>query len=230
MKRRTLVVSTAFAAAAVFAGGAALYGGKPAEAPPATPASDDTLVRMHSPVIGPASAPVTIVEFFDPSCEACRAFYPIVKQMMAQTGDDVRLVLRYTPLHEGSDEAVRILEAARKQDRFQPVLEALLANQPEWAVHGAPNIEKAWQIAAGAGLDLAQAREDAVSKAVDNVLAQDVADVKANNVRQTPTFFVNAKPLTEFSPQGLYNLVDRNSRPRRRVPEKVQGGGLSAFS
>lgn len=207
MKRRNLVISTAFAAIAVFAGGATLYGSKTQEAPPAPPASNDTLVRMHSPVIGPASAPVTIVEFFDPSCEACRAFYPIVKQMMAQTGDDVRLVLRYTPLHEGSDEAVRILEAARKQNRFETVLEGLLARQPEWAVHGAPDIEKAWQIAEIAGLDMASARQDAASAAVDNVLAQDVADVKANNVRQTPTFFVNGKPLPEFSPQGLYNLV-----------------------
>ena len=207
MKRRTLVLSTAFAAVAVFAGGAALYGGRSDQAPPAPPAPADTLVRMHSPVMGPASAPVTVVEFFDPSCEACRAFYPLVKQMMAQTGDDVRLVLRYTPLHEGSDEAVRILEAARKQNLFEPVLEALLAQQPEWAVHGAPDIEKAWQIATTAGLDEAKARQDAVSSAVDNVLAQDVADVQANDVRQTPTFFVNGKPLTEFSSQGLYNLV-----------------------
>src|SRR3546814_2889409 len=37
-----------------------------------TPASE--LVRMHSPVFGAASAKVTIVEFFDPSCETCRAF------------------------------------------------------------------------------------------------------------------------------------------------------------
>lgn len=158
--------------------------------------------------MGPVTAPVTIVEFFDPSCEACRAFYPIVKQMMAQTGDDVRLVLRYTPMHQGSDEAVRILEAARKQNLFQPVLEALLARQPEWAVHGAPDIDKAWQIAAVGGFDKAKARQDAVSSAVDAVLAQDIADVKANNVRQTPTFFVNGKPLTEFSPQGLYRLVE----------------------
>ena len=208
MNRRTLVISTAFAAVAVFAGGAALYSGKPVQVPPATPVADDTLVGMHSPVMGPVTAPVTIVEFFDPSCEACRAFYPIVKQMMAQTGDDVRLVLRYTPMHQGSDEAVRILEAARKQNLFQPVLEALLARQPEWAVHGAPDIDKAWQIAAVGGFDKAKARQDAVSSAVDAVLAQDIADVKANNVRQTPTFFVNGKPLTEFSPQGLYRLVE----------------------
>lgn len=208
MTKRAIVMLTAFVAIALFAGGAAIYSGMKSDEP-STVAADagDSLVRAHSPVMGPAGAPVTIVEFFDPSCEACRAFYPIVKQIMERTGDDVRLVLRYTPLHQGSDEAVRILEAARKQDKFQPVLEALLANQPEWAVHGAPDLEKAWQIAVGGGLDLQTARRDATAPEVDAVLAQDVADMKANKVEQTPTFFVNGKPLTEFSPQGLYDLV-----------------------
>lgn len=215
MNRRTIVISTAVAAVAVFTGGAALYGGGTPKAAPPAPVAEQTLVRMHSPVMGPASAPVTIVEFFDPSCEACRAFYPIVKQLIAQTSGQVRLVLRYTPLHEGSDEAVRILEAARKQDRFEEVLEALFAKQPEWAVHGAPDIDKAWEIALATRLDLVQAKRDAVSPAVDAVLAQDVADMKANDVRQTPTFFVNGKPLTEFSPQGLYNLVGAELKVRQ---------------
>ena len=37
-------------------------------------ANQQALVRFHSPTFGPADAPVIIVEFFDPSCEACRAF------------------------------------------------------------------------------------------------------------------------------------------------------------
>ena len=82
-----------------------------------------------------------------------------------------------------------------------------MPTRPNGPVHGAPDIEKAWQIAAGAGLDLEPARKDATTPEVDAVLAQDVADVKANRVEQTPTFFVNGKPLTEFSPQGLYDLV-----------------------
>ncbi|KNY30699.1 DsbA family protein [Agrobacterium sp. SUL3] len=210
MNRRTLVIASASVAITVFAGGAALYSGiKPEPMPAPTPAGpgNDTLIRIHSPVLGPVSAPVTIVEFFDPSCEACRAFYPLVKQIMAQTGTDVRLVLRYTVFHEGSDEAVRILEAARKQNRFEPVLEAILEQQPVWADHGRPDIEKAWQIAGSAGLDIDQGKKYAISLTVDSVLAQDTADVQANNVKQTPTFFVNGKPLTEFSPQGLYNMV-----------------------
>ena len=52
-------------------------------------AEQTRLVRMYSPVFGPQAAPVTIVEFFDPACETCRAFYPIVKDLMARYPNDV---------------------------------------------------------------------------------------------------------------------------------------------
>jgi protein-disulfide isomerase len=208
MTRRSIVLLTGLVALIVFAGGAFFYdryGGNPAQ--PVAAAQDDALVRAHSPIIGPVDASVTIVEFFDPSCEACRAFYPAVKQIMANFPDETRLVIRYTPFHEGSEEAVRILETARLQDRYEPVLEALLARQPEWAVHGAPDLEKAWEIAGAAGLDVEQARREMSSAEIDAVLEQDLADVQSNNVRQTPTFFVNGRLLESFGPQQLYDLV-----------------------
>ena len=98
----------------------------------------DRLVRPHSPVFGPVNAPVTIVEFFDPACETCRAFYPIVKDILRQYPEDVRLVIRYAPFHPGSDQVVALLEAAKRQDKYEPVLELLLAAQPLWADHGQP--------------------------------------------------------------------------------------------
>lgn len=172
-----------------------------------TPAGGE-FVRPYSPVLGPADAPVTIVEFFDPACEACRTFYPVVKQILSMFPGEVRLVLRYTPFHEGSDVVVRILEAARAQDRFEPVLEALLARQPEWAVHGAPDLALAWDIAAGAGLDLERARAAAAAPGVDLVLKQDLADSQALQVQATPTFFVNGKPLPSFGARQLLGLVE----------------------
>lgn len=207
MNRRLVVGLTALLAVAAFGGGAYVYNGQKAREAAAVTPAQDTLVRAHSPVLGRADAPVTIVEFFDPSCEACRAFYPLVKEVLATYPQDVRLVLRYTPFHEGSDEAVRILEASRKQDKFEPVLTALMEKQPEWAVDGQPDLKRAWAIAGEAGLELMGARLDSVKPEVDQVLQTDIADVKANNVEQTPTFFVNGKPLVEFSREGFVNLV-----------------------
>lgn len=115
MNRRLVVGLTALLALAAFGGGAYYYSEQKAqEAASVTPA-ESTLMRAHSPILGRVDAPVTIVEFMDPSCEACRAFYPLVKEILATFPQDVRVVIRYTVFHEGSDEAVRILEAARKQ-------------------------------------------------------------------------------------------------------------------
>lgn len=133
--------------------------------------------------------------------------YPYVKQIMAAHEGKVRLVLRYAALHQGSDEAVRIIEASRKQDKFQPVLDALMEKQPEWAQDGSPNLERAWQIAGEAGLDLTRARADGALPEVDAVLKQDAEDVQAVNLRGTPTFYVNGKPLLDLGPQQLYDLV-----------------------
>jgi protein-disulfide isomerase len=217
MSKRVLVVLTALIVAVAFAGGAFLYDRYGTASVPAINRVAETLVRPHSPVVGPAEAPVTIVEFFDPSCEACRAFYPIVKQIMTAFPNEVRLVLRYAPFHEGSDVAVGILEAARGQEKFVPVLEALLASQPEWAVHGAPDLDKAWGFAAAAGLDVQRGKVAASSPDFGRLLEQDTADGRANNVRQTPTFFVNGRPLAEFGPQQLADLV-------RSEVERVRNG------
>jgi len=206
MNRRTFVASTAAVAVLVFGGGAVWYRASRSEAAPLA-AEGDQLVRPHSPVIGPVDARVTLVEFFDPSCEACRAFHPILGQIMSRHPDDLRLVLRYTPLHEGSDEAVRILEAARRQDKFEAVLDALFERQPEWAIHGAPDIAKAWEIAGAVGLDLERARRDAALSEVTAVLERDVADLKTVGVEKTPTFFVNGKEPAAFGPQPLYEAI-----------------------
>ena len=111
MNRRIAVIAVAVLALVGFAAAGGLYGRFATDRQDGVSTQEpSTLVRPHSPVIGPADAPVTIVEFFDPSCEACRAFYPTVKQILAAHPEDVRLVLRYTPFHQGSEEAVRILE------------------------------------------------------------------------------------------------------------------------
>jgi len=165
------------------------------------------LVRMHSPVFGPTNAPVTIVEFFDPACETCRAFYPIVKDLLRKYPNDVRLVLRYAPFHPGSDQVAKLLEAAKRQDKYWPVLEMVLAEQPNWADHGTPNLELAYKAAEKAGLNLQQALTDAATPAVDAVLKQDIEDLTSFEVTKTPTFFVNGRGLPSFGPDQLAALV-----------------------
>lgn len=165
------------------------------------------LVRMHSPVFGPQNAPVTIVEFFDPACETCRALYPIVKSLLAKYPNDVRVVIRYAPFHQGSDQVIKLLESSKSQGKYQAVLEAVLEAQPSWADHDQPNIENAFKAAQQAGLDLSKARKDIENPAMQAVLQQDIEDLTALKVSKTPTFFVNGRSLPSFGPNQLAELV-----------------------
>lgn len=167
------------------------------------------LIRMHSPTLGPSDAPVVIVEFLDPACETCRAFYPMVKQLMAANPDKIRLVLRYAPFHKGSDKVVAVLEAARRQGKFWPALEAILENQSDWTQNHVAHSERVWKHLGGIGLNMEQMASDMASPAIASVIKQDLADVQTLNVSQTPEFFVNGKPLPSFGFEQLKKLVDR---------------------
>lgn len=210
MNRRGLILSILAVGAAAF-GGATWYATRPAplaSVEPVAPEMAEALMRPYSPILGPENAPVTIVEFFDPACEACRAFHPVVKDIMAEHGDAVRVVIRYTPFHgDGSVTAIRIMEAARMQGVFLPVMEAILEQQPTWAAHGEMRPDLLLEIAAGAGLDADAARTQIMAPQSVGVLNQDVADVEAMGIRQTPTFFVNGKPLDPFGAEELRSLV-----------------------
>jgi Protein-disulfide isomerase len=208
MNRRTLIIVTAVVAVGLFAIGGLLYSPTSKEVAVTKPVSNEApLVRPHSPVFGAKDAPVTIVEFFDPACEACRAFHPVVKKILSEFQGKVRVVLRYTAFHPPSEEAIRILEAARLQGKFEVVLERLLETQPRWAPHGRP-ADSAWSLLDGTGLDVERARRDAKLPGIVAVLNQDTADVKNVGVTGTPTFFVNGKPLLDFGEQQLLDLVE----------------------
>ena len=175
-------------------------------------ASDSVLNRPHSPTYGPATAKVRIVEFFDPSCETCRAFYPLVKRLVDGQQGKVQLVLRYVPFHQGSDQAVQILEAARLQNVYWPVVEATLAAQPFWAAHGNPSPEHIWEFLGKTGLDIPKAKSDVNLPAIKAIMAQDMADAAVLKVTKTPGFFVNGRPLENFGHESLKAMVDEEVR------------------
>ena len=79
----------------VFVVGANWYRrGEAAKSSQAAAEGADRLIRPHSPTLGPPGAVVTIVEFLDPECEACRAMNPIVKQVLREFEGGTRLVVR----------------------------------------------------------------------------------------------------------------------------------------
>jgi protein-disulfide isomerase len=186
---------------------------QPAPAPVAEPAVAlppelaARLVRPHSPVLGAAKARVTVVEVLDPACEACRAFAPVVEQVLFLYPEDVRVVLRFADFHPPSQDAIRLLEASRKQGKFHELLAALFERQQEWASHASPDSARVWQIAGEVGVNVARARKDAQTRSVDDMLRLEAGDLTALKVERTPTFFVNGKLLVSFGPEQLLDLV-----------------------
>ena len=111
-------------------------------------------VRPHSPILGSDDARVTLVKFSDPACETCASFSPFVKQGLDTFPGQLKLVLRYAPFHEGSDDVVRILEAARKQGKFWETLEMLYERQNVWTRHHRVILSAVWPLLPEVGLDV----------------------------------------------------------------------------
>ncbi len=175
------------------------------------------LVRADSPTLGPADAPVTLVEFLDPECEACRAFYPVVKDLVAEYPDELRLVVRYVPGHANSALAVIALEAAAAQGRYWEMLDALFETQPAWGERQTPQTAAFIELAASLGLDV-DAFTAAMERADVTTLERDLGDVRAYGIRATPTFFIDGVELATTSEAGLREAVGRAVAEHRDGP------------
>jgi len=206
--RRSIAFGLVIAALAIFAA-SYLFSSKSTQ-----PSGADDSVRtaalmsQQSPTLGEATAKVHIVEFLDPACETCAAFYPLVKQVLAQNPGRIRLSVRHVALHEGSEYVVRLLEASREQDKYWQTLETLLASQALWTVHHKVYPDRALQAVSGLGLDMQRLMADMDAPAVVERAQRDRADAMALKVTATPEYFVNGRQMPSFGEQQLMTLID----------------------
>ena len=206
MKRKTLVITAAVALLAAFVVGTLVYQVRQADSAQAVE-REALLVRDHAPTVGPAEAKVHIVEFLDPACETCAAFYPFVKRMMAAHPGKIRVSIRYAPFHKNADYVVKVLEATRKQGKYWEALEALLKSQARWSPNHTPVPDFVWNQLEGLGLDLERVRQDMNAPDIARNIRQDIADAKELDVNKTPEFFVNGRPMPSFGYEQLTALV-----------------------
>lgn len=204
-----ILVVTVIAFVVVFIAAATLYNNqKSSKLSSESMVNVDHVQRDYSPKMGPADAKVTIVEFFDPACGTCSAFYPFVKQLMKENPGKVNLVLRYLPLHQNSDVIVSIFEAARLQNRFWETLERAYQTRESWIEHHVSRPEKFWLQLDGLGLDMEKLNKDLQSVEIARRINQDMSDAQQLKVSKTPGFFVNGKPLVHFGYEQLQQLVE----------------------
>lgn len=208
MKRQHLIIASLVGLAGLFAIGTSVYRKQRAEDVAALARAHSQLFEPeHAMRMGEPSALVTVVEFFDPACETCAEFAPVLKSMVEHSGGRVQLVERYAPLHPGSDTIAAVLEAARRQDKYWQALDILFATQSQWADHRDPQPDRIWALLQQGGLDLTRLQADMKDPAIQAIIAQDVHDAKSLGVTQTPEFFVNGKPLPTWGMRQLKALV-----------------------
>ena len=166
------------------------------------------VVRAHSYAKGNLESNVTVVEFYDPECEACKAFHPIVTDLMERYGAKIKFVVRPMALHSSSDMAIRLTYAAGKQGKFWEMFNLLFEKQDEWGHKQYPPLDLFMKYATQIGIDATKARADMDLPEIREMMGMDMGDANMLGVRGTPTFFINGKPLETLSMQGLYDAIE----------------------
>ncbi|WP_245775591.1 DsbA family protein [Saccharopolyspora flava] len=193
-------------------------------------ASAEVLHRPDSHALTTAAdGKVTVVEFLDYQCSACREYYrALTKRIESDYAGRVTFVVRNNPLddHPLAQPAARAAEAAAMQGRFAEYHHALYDHYGAWAVGGdgrsSADTAKATrlfeQYAQALGLDLGKFRSDVASPQVQARIDGDAADAGAADVQSTPTLFING---TRFEPDEARTFAEVNDAFRARVEEEL---------
>jgi len=177
----------------------------------------EALASEQAPMFGDPGAKVHIVEFLDPACGTCAAFYPMVKGWMAQVPGQIRLSVRHVAFHSGADYVLKVLEASRNQDKYWETLEALLMSQRQWVQNHVVQPDQVGPAIAGVGLDMERLMADMDSDEVAQRIERDAQDAVTLKVSKTPDYYVNGRPLPSFGQQQLADLIreelEKQGRP-----------------
>ena len=133
---------------------------------------------------GSATPKVTIVEWSDFQCPACKQAQYLVKEILRDYSDQVRLVYRHFPLtqiHKNAVVAAETAEAAAAAGKFWQMHDLLFERQSEWA----QDKDKLAEYSQELGIELEGSYRDKVEA--------DIRDGQRLGIQATPTFFVNGK-------------------------------------
>jgi protein-disulfide isomerase len=157
------------------------------------------IAKVGDPV-GPSDARVTIVEFTDYECPACRATEPLVRALIHQFPGDLRVVYRHWPLeyHRLAKRAARMSLCASEQGVFQQMHELLMTDDG-WLESPEASFLRSPTLASVA--DSAEFWSCESSTRVKERLDLDIATVRRLGGRGTPTFLVNNR-LVEVLPDS----------------------------
>jgi protein-disulfide isomerase len=141
-------------------------------------------------VIGPRTAPVTLVEYGDFECPFCGQAHLVLQELLAEADDRVRLAFRHFPLtqiHPHAQRAAEASEAAATQGQFWPYHDMLYENQQ--ALEDEDLIGYAQKL----GLDLDRYQLELLQGLHAPRVREDFLSGVSSGVNGTPTFFINGR-------------------------------------
>lgn len=169
---------------------------------------------------GKPAAPVTLVEYTDFECPYCRQSVAVLHQLLERYPEQVRLVVKQTPLdiHPNAMPAALMFEALALQGGAKAFkfYELMYAEQPRLVAEGQRFVEEA---ARRVGADMPRALRDQRSEAIRARVAADIAEGQAFGFTGTPAFLVNgvtlvgAHPVSNFVP-----IIERQLRGAATQP------------
>lgn len=140
---------------------------------------------------------VTLVEYADFQCPACKSYHPLVIDLLSSYPDQLRLVFKHFPLisiHPNAMDAAIAVEAAGRQGKFFEYADHLYLVQSDWA--SVPNPQEKFEgYATTLGLDIEKFRQDQKDPAIQEVIEEHRSEGINNGVSGTPSFFVNGERI-----------------------------------
>lgn len=157
---------------------------------------------------GNDDAAVTIVEYSDFQCPACKYFYGIMSRLEEEKGGTVRVVFRHFPLpqHVRARLAALAAEAAGAQGKFWEMHDLLFERQDEWSSDG--YAETMVGYAGMIGLDTDRFMADMQRQELAAKIDRDIATGKKQDIVGTPTFYLNGSQIQFRSYEELKQLVE----------------------
>jgi len=156
--------------------------------------------------IGPAEAPVTVVEYGDFECPNCKQAAPAVALLRKRYAGRLRFVFRHFPLTEVHPHALQTAEAAEcaaREGKFWPMHDLVFDHQSHLDVSDLSGY------AARLQLDMKRFEADMDSHAHLQRIGEDIRGGRDSGVRSTPTFFVNGRiEDVSFGLQRLFDAVE----------------------
>ncbi len=165
---------------------------------------------------GNPDAPVTVMEFADLQCPACKSSHEFInKQLISKYNGNIRFEFKHFPLqalHTFALEAAQASECAADQGKFWDFINLTYAEQDALS----SSQLRTW--AKKLSLDTAlfdRCVRSGIKK--DTVLA-DYALGQSKDVNSTPTYFVNNTKITSNTLEEITAAIDAILDEKRSVP------------